>query len=887
MPNKKFQVPINLVNLPSDPATGSEGDMYFNTTNNVVMIYSGGSWIPVGSTLTQEQIQDYVAPLFTHNNHTNASVTYEDLLNELRISVTNAPSAGYTSTVKHQVKLGETITKGQAVYVSSADGTNMIVSKASNASEATSSKTMGLLEAGGLNNAIVNVVTEGLIAGLDTSSANTEGDPVWLGTDGNLIYGLTNKPYAPAHLVFIGVVTRKNANNGEIFVKVQNGFELNELHTVQLESNGNITDNEVLAYDIATSLWKNQTASEAGLATATHNHSGVYQPLDADLTAIAGISTTSGILKKTASDTWSLITDNSTNWDTAYTDRNKWDGGSTGLNPATGRTSLGLGTMATAATTDYAALSGATFTGAINGTSLTLSGDLTINGTTTTINSTTISVDDKNIELGSVASPTNATADGGGITLKGTTDKTLNWVNSTSAWTSSEDFNLLSGKVYEINGTTVLSSSAVLGITPTINSTGFSLSGGTTPVAVTFAGGSAYTLSGTNAQSYTLPSNGGTLVNTGQTFYIGSTPITVAQGTGTATSLSGLTSLSVSTSSSTSPFNISSSMSTASASGGTISITSSASANAGANGPTGSNITISSTATASSLRDASGGNISIFTSASGVGAAIGGNISISTSATSNGSPGSISLSSSGGFTITSSGFIGTIDNFNIGATTAGTGKFTSLNATSIGATTAGTGVFTTLTATTLSSSSSGTINFPPDGGTLSATTGFNYLTGSTSTTASTSLQPVFSSGAQALTIKANTLYFVEGFLIITKPSTTASSQWRFGFTFSNAQQSIYINHMSTSNSVTGAALYGSTSTASANITAGVGSTSNTSLVIRYQGHFLSNATTGGTITPGFGMTDVTGAGGNMSVGAGAWIRLSPISSAGAIVGTWA
>lgn len=92
-----------------------------------------------------------------------------------------------------------------------------------------------------------------------------------------------------------------------------------------------------------------------------------------------------------------------------------------------------------------------------------ISGNLTVNGTTTTVNSTTISVDDKNIELGSVASPTNTTADGGGITLKGATDKTFNWVNATGAWTSSEDLNLASGKVYEINGTTVLSSTQVLG----------------------------------------------------------------------------------------------------------------------------------------------------------------------------------------------------------------------------------------------------------------------------------------------------------------------------------------------------------------------------------------------------------------------------------------
>ena len=85
---------------------------------------------------------------------------------------------------------------------------------------------------------------------------------------------------------------------------------------------------------------------------------------------------------------------------------------------------------------------------------VTVSGSLTVNGTTTTINSTTISVDDKNIELGSVTSPTNTTADGGGITLKGATDKTFNWVNATSAWTSSEHVALASGKNVLLNGST-------------------------------------------------------------------------------------------------------------------------------------------------------------------------------------------------------------------------------------------------------------------------------------------------------------------------------------------------------------------------------------------------------------------------------------------------
>lgn len=169
--------------------------------------------------------------------------------------------AATASTLQHEVKAGEAMTKGQAVYVSSADGTNMIVSKASNATEATSSKTMGLIIQTLATNGQGFVITEGLLAGLDTSTA-TAGDPVWLGTGGDLIYGLINKPAAPAHLVFIGIVTRANVSNGEIFVRVQNGFELQELHNVAITS---VADNNLLQYDSATSLWKNKSITAAGI----------------------------------------------------------------------------------------------------------------------------------------------------------------------------------------------------------------------------------------------------------------------------------------------------------------------------------------------------------------------------------------------------------------------------------------------------------------------------------------------------------------------------------------------------------------------------------------------------------------------------------------------
>lgn len=172
----------------------------------------------------------------------------------------------YTSQVKHIVKAGEALTKGQPVYVSSANGTNIIVSISSNATEARSSKTMGLIAQDLANNGQGYVISEGLLSGLDTSASGAAGDAVWLGVNGALIYGTGSIPTAPAHMVYLGVVTRKHANQGEIFVKVQNGFELNELHNVAIPTPA---DNNLLAYDSATSLWTNQTADAANIVAKT------------------------------------------------------------------------------------------------------------------------------------------------------------------------------------------------------------------------------------------------------------------------------------------------------------------------------------------------------------------------------------------------------------------------------------------------------------------------------------------------------------------------------------------------------------------------------------------------------------------------------------------
>jgi hypothetical protein len=249
----------DLNNLPTIPDAQIQSD--WNQTNNVALDFiKNKPTIPTSTDFVEDAINNGVtnkapsenavfdALALKFNIPTGATTDYLDGTG----TPTPFPSGTSASLISHEVKLGSTMTKGTAVYVSSADGTNMIVSPASNSSEATSSKTMGLLMSGGNTNAKVQVITEGLLSGLNTSTA-TIGDAVWLGSgSGNLVYGLANKPVAPLHMVSIGVVTRVNSNNGEIFVKVQNGFELEELHNVAINS---LTDYSELYYQ--TTLWKN------------------------------------------------------------------------------------------------------------------------------------------------------------------------------------------------------------------------------------------------------------------------------------------------------------------------------------------------------------------------------------------------------------------------------------------------------------------------------------------------------------------------------------------------------------------------------------------------------------------------------------------------------
>ena len=94
----------------------------------------------------------------------------------------------------------------------------------------------------------------------------------------------------------------------------------------------------------------------------------------------------------------------------------------------------------------------------VTGNDLTVTGDLIVQGDTTTVNTQNVLVEDQNIVLGNVTTPTNATANGGGITLNGGTDgdKTIVWVQTTTAWTLSEHLDLANNKEYRMNNVAVL-----------------------------------------------------------------------------------------------------------------------------------------------------------------------------------------------------------------------------------------------------------------------------------------------------------------------------------------------------------------------------------------------------------------------------------------------
>lgn len=148
-----------------------------------------------------------------------------------------------------------TITKGQAVYLFSAQGDRASVKLAYNTGDATSAKTLGIVAEDIAAGQTGFIMCQGVAYKLNTGTY-TAGDSLYLGaTPGSLT---TTKPYAPNHLVYMGTVERANNGNGQIYVRVQNGYELDELHNVSAQTP---TTGQTIVYNSATSLWEQNTVS--------------------------------------------------------------------------------------------------------------------------------------------------------------------------------------------------------------------------------------------------------------------------------------------------------------------------------------------------------------------------------------------------------------------------------------------------------------------------------------------------------------------------------------------------------------------------------------------------------------------------------------------------
>ncbi len=213
---------------------------------------------------------------------------------------------------------GSTLTDGQVVYVTGSTGELPSVSLASNTSEVTSSVTFGVVTEAILNGADGFITTSGIIHGLNTLSYN-EGSAIWLGsTPGTFTQ---TKPVAPLNSVLVGYVIKKSGGNGSIFVKIQNGYELEELHDVLIS---NVSGNEILAYEGSpTNLWKNKSVIDVlGFTPYNSTNPSNYISLTALSSTATGLSynNTNGVFSLTSGYVIPTTTEES-NWNTAYSNR--------------------------------------------------------------------------------------------------------------------------------------------------------------------------------------------------------------------------------------------------------------------------------------------------------------------------------------------------------------------------------------------------------------------------------------------------------------------------------------------------------------------------------------------------------------------------------------
>ena len=179
-----------------------------------------------------------------------------------------------------------TITRGQPVYAFGGTGDRLTVKLAYNSTDATSAQTVGLVVSTSIAaNQKGLIMVNGLLDGLSTLPTSTfaDGDAIYLGATAGTITNV--KPTAPNHLVYLGFcTTANNGSAGRMYVRVQNGYELQELHNVAISSP---TTGQTITYNSSTSLWSNTTPVLKSFLVGNHGSS----------TIAAGVTSYGGFVK--------------------------------------------------------------------------------------------------------------------------------------------------------------------------------------------------------------------------------------------------------------------------------------------------------------------------------------------------------------------------------------------------------------------------------------------------------------------------------------------------------------------------------------------------------------------------------------------------------------
>ena len=256
-----------------------------------------------GSPLTNTEVDSNFTNLNTDKVETLASadgsiiITGTGASRDLSVSQ-NSNASVLLEQVRNST--GATLTRGTAVYISGATGQIPTVSKALATGDATSAQTLGLITSNLANNANGYVTIIGLVSDIDTS-AYTDGAQLYLSptTAGTLT---ATKPYAPQHLVYVAIVAHAHPTQGKLIVKVQNGYEMDELHNVSAQSP---TNGQTLVYNTTTSLWEKNTVSlTAGVnGTLPVANGGTGQTtLQNAMDALAGAVTSGSYLRGNGAD---------------------------------------------------------------------------------------------------------------------------------------------------------------------------------------------------------------------------------------------------------------------------------------------------------------------------------------------------------------------------------------------------------------------------------------------------------------------------------------------------------------------------------------------------------------------------------------------------------